>query len=96
MDAAERSAGHTERDKAFQAELVALIPHLRAFARTLCGNAAAADDLGAYAVRAATLQRRIAAGHRLAFTRARSPGVHPRLRDTRASRRFARAVEFLA
>jgi RNA polymerase sigma-70 factor (ECF subfamily) len=34
-----------ERDKAFQTELVALIPHLRAFARTLCGNAAAADDL---------------------------------------------------
>jgi len=45
MGAAERSAGHTERDKAFQKELVALIPHLRAFARTLCGNAAAADDL---------------------------------------------------
>src|SRR4030081_1549311 len=35
----------TERDRAFQTELVALIPHLRAFARTLCGNAAAADDL---------------------------------------------------
>ncbi len=30
---------------AFQRDLVALIPHLRAFARTLCGDAAAADDL---------------------------------------------------
>jgi RNA polymerase sigma-70 factor, ECF subfamily len=29
----------------FQRDLVALIPHLRAFARTLCGDAAAADDL---------------------------------------------------
>jgi len=32
-------------DKAFKAELVALIPHLRAFARTLTGDATAADDL---------------------------------------------------
>ncbi len=30
---------------AFQRDLVGLIPHLRAFARTLCGDAAAADDL---------------------------------------------------
>ena len=29
----------------FQRDLVGLIPHLRAFARTLCGDAAAADDL---------------------------------------------------
>ena len=29
----------------FKAELVQLIPHLRAFARSLCGNAAEADDL---------------------------------------------------
>ncbi len=29
----------------FKRDLVALIPHLRAFARTLCGDAAAADDL---------------------------------------------------
>jgi len=29
----------------FKLELVALIPQLRAFARTLCGDAAAADDL---------------------------------------------------
>jgi RNA polymerase sigma-70 factor (ECF subfamily) len=32
-------------DKAFKDELVALIPHLRAFARTLAGEPAAADDL---------------------------------------------------
>ena len=33
------------RDKAFKRELVALIPHLRAFARTLTGDPTAADDL---------------------------------------------------
>src|ERR1700712_3191216 len=32
-------------DLAFKKELVQLIPHLRAFARTLCGDPAAADDL---------------------------------------------------
>ena len=32
-------------DQAFKAELTDLIPHLRAFARSLCGNATAADDL---------------------------------------------------
>src|SRR5690349_11109356 len=32
-------------DDAFKKELVQLIPHLRAFARTLCGDPAAADDL---------------------------------------------------
>lgn len=32
-------------DAAFKRELVGLIPHLRAFARTLCGDATAADDL---------------------------------------------------
>jgi RNA polymerase sigma-70 factor, ECF subfamily len=32
-------------DQAFKQELVALIPHLRAFARTLTGNPTAADDL---------------------------------------------------
>jgi RNA polymerase sigma-70 factor (ECF subfamily) len=32
-------------DEQFKRELVALIPHLRAFARTLCGDPAAADDL---------------------------------------------------
>jgi len=38
----ERSAAD---DAAFKRELVQLIPHLRAFARTLCGDATAADDL---------------------------------------------------
>jgi RNA polymerase sigma-70 factor (ECF subfamily) len=34
-----------KRDEAFRVELEALIPHLRAFARTLCGDPTAADDL---------------------------------------------------
>ncbi len=34
-----------ERDDAFRTELTALIPQLRAFARTLCGDPVAADDL---------------------------------------------------
>ena len=34
-----------ETERAFKHELVALIPHLRAFARTLAGEPAAADDL---------------------------------------------------
>jgi len=33
------------RDAAFKREMVALIPHLRAFARTLTGDPTAADDL---------------------------------------------------
>ena len=37
-------------EKTFKRDLVALIPHLRAFARTLCGDAAAADDLAQDAV----------------------------------------------
>jgi RNA polymerase sigma-70 factor (ECF subfamily) len=32
-------------DEAFKTELVQLIPHLRAFARTLCGDPTGADDL---------------------------------------------------
>lgn len=32
-------------DQAFKTELADLIPHLRAFARSLCGNPTAADDL---------------------------------------------------
>ena len=32
-------------DEGFKLELVRLIPHLRAFARTLCGDPTAADDL---------------------------------------------------
>ncbi|GGB62197.1 DNA-directed RNA polymerase sigma-70 factor [Henriciella pelagia] len=35
----------TMDDQAFKTELAELIPHLRAFARSLCGNATAADDL---------------------------------------------------
>jgi RNA polymerase sigma-70 factor (ECF subfamily) len=38
-------SGDASRDGAFKRELVALIPHLRAFARTLTGDATAADDL---------------------------------------------------
>ncbi|MFI4975691.1 MAG: sigma-70 family RNA polymerase sigma factor [Caulobacterales bacterium] len=37
--------GEARADSAFKVELVALIPHLRAFARSLCGDAATADDL---------------------------------------------------
>jgi RNA polymerase sigma-70 factor (ECF subfamily) len=39
------SAADPAREAAFKAELVALIPHLRAFARTLAGDPTAADDL---------------------------------------------------
>jgi RNA polymerase sigma-70 factor, ECF subfamily len=40
-----RSEDDPVRDEAFRRELVVLIPHLRAFARTLCGDPTAADDL---------------------------------------------------
>ena len=40
-----RSDADNERDEAFRQELVRLIPHLRAFARTLCGDPTSADDL---------------------------------------------------
>ncbi len=42
-----RAAGAEDpaRDEAFKSELEGLIPHLRAFARTLTGDATAADDL---------------------------------------------------
>ena len=45
MGSPARSDADRERDAAFRDELVALIQHLRAFARTLCGDATAADDL---------------------------------------------------
>ena len=47
MDESEPGAEPADRlsSEDFKAELVALIPHLRAFARSLCGNAAEADDL---------------------------------------------------
>ena len=40
-----RPATDPARDLAFQRELITLIPHLRAFARSLAGDPAAADDL---------------------------------------------------
>ena len=38
-------SGKSRTDEAFKRELVGLIPHLRAFARTLTGDPTAADDL---------------------------------------------------
>ena len=45
MAAAERGTLTPADEAVFKRDLVALIPHLRAFARTLCGDAATADDL---------------------------------------------------
>jgi RNA polymerase sigma-70 factor (ECF subfamily) len=45
MAVAQTRSAVSANDEAFKKELVQLIPHLRAFARTLCGDAAAADDL---------------------------------------------------
>ena len=42
---AERTAMDPASETQFKKDLVGLIPHLRAFARTLCGDATAADDL---------------------------------------------------
>jgi len=44
-DSKSRPPRTAAEDNAFKDELVVLIPHLRAFARTLCGDAASADDL---------------------------------------------------
>jgi RNA polymerase sigma-70 factor (ECF subfamily) len=45
-DAGPRAGGtDAATEEAFKRELVALIPHLRAFARTLAGDPASADDL---------------------------------------------------
>src|SRR5277367_5866008 len=41
----ERTAMDQGSETVFKRDLVQLIPHLRAFARTLCGDPAAADDL---------------------------------------------------
>lgn len=41
----ERTAMDEVSEAAFKRDLVGLIPHLRAFARTLCGDLASADDL---------------------------------------------------
>jgi RNA polymerase sigma-70 factor (ECF subfamily) len=43
--ATDHSTADPARDNIFKKELVALIPHLRAFARTLTGDPTAADDL---------------------------------------------------
>ena len=43
--ASDRPPTTPEQDEAFKRELVGLIPHLRAFARTLAGDPTAADDL---------------------------------------------------
>src|SRR3569623_3035093 len=45
MSAAEKPKSAPDDSAAFKRELVALIPHLRAFARTLTGDATSADDL---------------------------------------------------
>src|SRR4051812_34478017 len=42
---AENARSSPKMEDQFKKDLVVLIPHLRAFARTLTGNAAAADDL---------------------------------------------------
>jgi RNA polymerase sigma-70 factor (ECF subfamily) len=44
-DPGQRSAADPGRDEVFKTELVALIPQLRAFARSLTGDPTAADDL---------------------------------------------------
>ncbi|WP_297515008.1 sigma-70 family RNA polymerase sigma factor [uncultured Caulobacter sp.] len=46
-----------QQTKTFERELIALIPHLRAFARSLCGDATAADDLAQEAVAKAWASR---------------------------------------
>ena len=45
MAAASNAGPDRATDEAFKRELVQLIPHLRAFARTLAGDPASADDL---------------------------------------------------
>ena len=45
MERSARGPTDPKTDLAFQRELIALIPHLRAFARTLAGEPASADDL---------------------------------------------------
>ncbi|HEY2658491.1 MAG TPA: sigma-70 family RNA polymerase sigma factor [Caulobacteraceae bacterium] len=61
QDAYPSSAPRPHRDSnseaAFRRELVALIPHLRAFARTLAGDAASADDLAQEAMMKAWVAR---------------------------------------
>jgi len=47
----------SSEDMAFEAELVALIPHLRAFGRTLSGSAVQGDDLAQDALAKALAHR---------------------------------------
>lgn len=47
----------SSNDKAFETELVALIPHLRAFGRTLSGSATQGDDLAQDALAKALARR---------------------------------------
>ena len=47
----------TSKDKAFEAELIALIPHLRAFGRTLSGSSTQGDDLAQDALAKALAHR---------------------------------------
>ena len=54
---APRPPRNAEGEAAFKRELVALIPHLRAFARTLAGDAASADDLAQEAMMKAWVAR---------------------------------------
>ncbi len=49
--------GDAKNEATFKRELVALIPHLRAFARTLAGDAASADDLAQEAMMKAWVAR---------------------------------------
>src|ERR1044072_9696663 len=44
-DTPQNAANDPKVEAAFKRELVALSPHLRAFARTLCGDPTSADDL---------------------------------------------------
>src|SRR3954447_3783210 len=41
----DNARSNSQLEDRFKTDLVGLIPHLRAFARTLCGDATAADDL---------------------------------------------------
>ena len=47
----------TDHDTAFQSALVAIIPQLRAFARSLCRDATEAEDLAQEAVARAWVNR---------------------------------------
>ena len=52
------ASGQTMEDEAFQRQIVAIMPVVRSFARGLCGEAAAGDDLAQEALLKAWLHRR--------------------------------------